>query len=293
MTAFVPELPIQHATVDSVSGDIYVGGTNFLYHLRSDLSLVAQQSSITADITNFCPSERSECELPPGWDENENKVLMIDRENNFTVACGSAFNGTCVLHHLGSINTVETRVHDVSHYEEDSLGIADSVVAFMGDTIAGKKETDYTTTGIFVGMSFNPEFNNTLVRQHAVSTKRLFQQNGRWTFDLAYQWVEFGRLTYIDLKPEYAHSFPVRYINGFTEGGYSYFTTVQKVDVDQDQYETRIVRICNQDKGLRIPSFIYRFIEYVYNENIKSLTVSVIIFLKVEILIMNWCFDSL
>lgn len=249
ITSFEPNLPLQHMIVNEETGDLYLGGINFIYHLTSNLSLVDEQSSLTADIANFCPSGDSGCILPPDWGENENKVLLIDKDNDFLIACGSAFNGTCVLHHLNSITTVQSRVHDLVHHEEASLGIGDSVVAFYGPSTVNTDGQQAMDTALFVGASFNPLFNDTLIRQHAVSTKLLLQRNSRWTFDLAYQELRFGRYTYIDVRDEHAHNYPIKYINGFTFEGFSYFTTVQKEDVDSENYHSRLVRICNKDSG--------------------------------------------
>ncbi|XP_054751348.2 hepatocyte growth factor receptor-like [Lytechinus pictus] len=247
VTTFEPNLPLQHMILNKETGDVYLGGINYIYHLTSDLSLKAEQSSLTADITNFCPAGGSGCILPPDWEENENKVLLIDEENDFLIACGSAFNGTCVLHHLNSITTVQSRVHDPVHHEESSLGIGDSVVAFYGQSVVNTNGEETMSTALFVGASFNPLFNNTLIRQHAISTKCLLQRNSRWTFDLAYQDLSFGRFTYIDIKDTYTHNYPIKYINGFEHDGFSYFTTVQREDVDSEYYHSRVVRICNRD----------------------------------------------
>ncbi|XP_072181531.1 hepatocyte growth factor receptor-like [Diadema setosum] len=249
LMAFEPELPVQHAMMDKMTGNLYLGGTNFVYHLNSNLSLIAVQSSITADISNFCVRGEDGCALPEGSGENENRVLLIDRENNFLMACGTAFNGTCVLHHLEDIQTVEARVHDVDHYEESSLGIGESVVAFFGTTTSNYRGRTDNVLGIYTGMSFNPLFNGTLIRQHAVSTKCLRKHNNRWTLDLAYQELEFGRYTFIDLREEYAHTYPIEYVSGFSWEEFNYFTTVQRVDVDQEAYESRLVRICSLDIG--------------------------------------------
>ncbi|XP_030856331.1 hepatocyte growth factor receptor [Strongylocentrotus purpuratus] len=248
-TSFEANLPLQHMIVNKETGDLYLGGINFIYHLTSNLSLVDEQSSLTADITNFCSSGDSGCILPPEWGENENKVLLIDEDNDFLIACGSAFNGTCVLHHLNSITTVQSRVHDLVHHEEASLGIGDSVVAFYGPSTVNTDGQQAMGTALFVGASFNPLFNDTLIRQHAVSTKLLLQRNSRWTFDLAYQELRFGRYTYIDVREEHAHNYPIKYINGFTFEGFSYLTTVQKEDVDSENYHSRLVRICNKDSA--------------------------------------------
>ncbi|XP_072027469.1 hepatocyte growth factor receptor-like [Amphiura filiformis] len=236
---------LQHIAVHENTKNVYIGAQNMVYQLDENLNLDSQQNWMTAGVqTTQCPPENCEPET------NDNKVLLIDYENEFLLSCGSLHDGTCVLHGLDSVSNVQGRIN--SNLANDSIAVGETVVAYFGQF----RTDDISYNALYVASTYedNPPSNSII--QHAVATKRLSQTNdGQWQLKLAYEDATLTRFTYTDLlNDEIKRNFKIKYIDGFSipddlGPGFSYFLTVQREDIDQPRYITKIARICQEDKG--------------------------------------------
>lgn len=235
-------LDFQKVTVSIGGGDVFLGATNHIYQLTSDLQILDEQSSLIFTSSLDCSGEPP-C-LYPSEINNKNSVLLIDYDKEFLIACGTAFNGTCVLHNLDRISRVVSRVNNPKKVELNSLGLGRTVVTFLGNVPRSEEQ------GYYIGATFDDSQPYDGIHQHAVSTKKLVQsEEGEWTFEYGFENPSLLRYTYIDILEDFRTNFKVDYIYGFNLGNFSYFLTVQREDIYSQNYVTRIIRICTQDKS--------------------------------------------
>ncbi|XP_070558886.1 hepatocyte growth factor receptor-like isoform X2 [Ptychodera flava] len=232
----------QHLTVNRNNGQVYVGATNYIYHLTQNLELKLEHV-VGPAIDNPRCLPLTDCDYYKGQVHNHNKILVIDYDRNKLIACGDALQGTCELHALDKISPAEGRVFDESNIENDFVATTGSTVAFMAPAPPDG------SPALYVATTFNSGRPRSLATQHAVSSKRIEYMFGQWAFQLAYNDELLGRHTFLDVKEKYKESYKIKYVYGFTSGGFSYFVTVQRKDIDESIYHSRLVRICNDDKG--------------------------------------------
>ncbi|XP_022099343.1 hepatocyte growth factor receptor-like isoform X2 [Acanthaster planci] len=244
-----PEADLQNFVIREDTGEIYLGGTNKLYNLFSNLTKKLKLDTRVEGITHFCPAVTN---CPQLQGDNINRLLQIDYGNNLTVSCGSAFAGTCALLDLNNF----TKVVDwpTSAFEtdgaltEDSLTLGETVVSFYAPFQIGNDGPE--TQALYVGATYNSDALYSNIGQHAASAKKLVETNsGEWHFSFAYRDVDYHRNSSIDIRPRYRNNYKIKYISGFNSGGFNYFTTVQRTEIDSNRYHSRIVRICTKDKS--------------------------------------------
>lgn len=229
----------QKIVINDKTGDIFIGGTNCIHQLTSNLDLLDSQSTLSEE-SSF---ENSNCFHPTELN-NTNSVLLLDLDKDILIACGKALNGTCFVYNSYRISNVKDWVNNQDSRELNSLGLGRTVVAFVGNVPQTEEK------GYYIGATFDDSLPYEGISQHAVSTKRLTEGNdGQWSFEYGFANPTLLRYTYINILSPYRSSFKVEYVHGFTSGNYSYFLTVQKSGMSSQDYITRIVRICTQDKS--------------------------------------------
>ena len=221
-----------------------------VYKLDTDLNFQSQANWLTAGFESTpCPPENENCDLDDddSTEMNNNKVLLVDYENDQLLSCGSSHFGTCVLHSLDSVKDIEARIND-------SIAIGETVVAHFGTF----RPDGRSFPALYVASTYEDNPPSPSMKQHAVATKKLTKSaNGQWQMKLAYENSAYGRYTYIDLRnQEVKQNFKIKYVYGFSVDdaaglGYSYFLTVQRdrVDSQNHRYVSKMVRICQEDKG--------------------------------------------
>ena len=112
--------------------DVYVGGTNVLYHLDWNLNVLEsvrtgpEMDSARCHASGSCPADVSK-----QLTNNVNKALVVDEENNKLIVCGSLRQGSCSKYQLNNISSqVEFLPEPVAANEADS-----STFAFIGTSI--------------------------------------------------------------------------------------------------------------------------------------------------------------
>ena len=244
-----PDVDLQHFIMHKDTGEIYLGGTDKLYYLSSNLSKLSEVDTREEGMTEFCPTvSANSCP----HDNNVNRVLQVDYEQDLIVSCGSAFFGTCALHDLHNFTRVVGWPAFVNGREdssrEDSLSLGETVVGFYAPFQAGTTAPEEQV--LYVGATFNSDSQYTNVNQHAATAKKLEEKSpGEWHFSFAYQDPSYNRNPIMNVRDDYKDSYKIKYIFGFNSGGFNYFTTVQREDVDVNRYHSRIVRICKRDKS--------------------------------------------
>lgn len=229
----------QHLVIDESTGDIYIGGTNIILHLDSNLDESNRNSLSTGPVIDSkdcnvglsCPDGEST--------DNINKVLVINPTNNKLIFCGSTLQGTCQLTDLADVKNNQSYAGSNDVYV--AANDADkSTVAFIAPGPGNQNV-------LYVGSTYVEGPTRQTVP--AVSSRKLGSSAD--SFRYAYKNSLRGGGTYLKLhKKDYF----ITYVHGFSESGFSYFLTVQP-DVYRvpasSNYVSKIVQVCQNDQYYR------------------------------------------
>jgi len=215
---------------------IYVGGTNVLYQLGwSDLK-VKQKVETGPQLDHVRCHASGDCDpkAVKTLTDNVNKAMVVDRENDKLIVCGSVRQGACSKYDLGNISGQAVFVpQSVAANTKDA-----STFAFIGPQ-------RYNRWGhsnvLYVGTTFtgNADYRHDVP---AISSRNLenlhFAENA-----FSNSWVR------VDVK--YRDRFFVNYVYGFNSSSHVYFVTLQKRShlsgEEEKGYVTRLARVCVTD----------------------------------------------
>ncbi|XP_014678457.1 PREDICTED: plexin-A1-like, partial [Priapulus caudatus] len=169
--------------------------------------------------------------------DNVNKVLAIDGNASVLLACGSAGLGVCTAHHLPNVS--HARAMDAAHVP-NLVGGAGSVVAFFAP--AAYPPYDGRDV-LYAGATYDDRAEERLPA--TVSSRQL--RYGDESIRLDYAVDKATTLSYIDMLGEYRASYEILYVYGFSNKNFSYFLTVQRVNLTSDIFESRLARVCQND----------------------------------------------
>ncbi|XP_002738917.1 plexin-A4-like, partial [Saccoglossus kowalevskii] len=205
-----------HMTVHNITGDIYIGGVDYIYRLDEDLQLIYNITTKPDDGT-----------------DNYNKVLSINYDDNNLVTCGSD-NGHCQIRNLGDLSVLgDSNVYVAAPTVEDSTvgfvapGYDDKPMLYVGTSRRG-----YTNYGgeVVSGRKLKDNLFSTVVQHNsetAVNIDNAFLSGPGF----------------------------LKYITGFGYEGFSYFLTVQKFGMSDNPYISRIVRVCQERNDYHYDSY--------------------------------------
>ncbi|XP_019360442.1 PREDICTED: plexin-B1 isoform X1 [Gavialis gangeticus] len=96
-----------HLTMDSETGTLYLGATNFLFQLMPDLSLenTVQIGPVLDSKDCLPPVAKLECPQAH-YTDNHNKLLLVNTAQGELIVCGSVHQGICEKRSLTSIDQV-------------------------------------------------------------------------------------------------------------------------------------------------------------------------------------------
>ncbi|KAJ8393496.1 hypothetical protein AAFF_G00059690 [Aldrovandia affinis] len=101
--------PLGHLLLDPVSGHLYVGAVNALYHLSADLQLVSSGKTGPKLDSPDClpPIDSQDCTQAKKTD-NTNKILLLEEsgEKRCLIVCGTVLQGICEKRSLGDVSEV-------------------------------------------------------------------------------------------------------------------------------------------------------------------------------------------
>lgn len=102
------DLFFSHLTVNTYTGQVYIGGVNRIYQLSPQLNIEAiavmgpEQDSADCPVTKNCPNVVTK---PTTY---YNKVLVIDYAQSRLITCGSLFQGVCTTHKLDNVSSLDS-----------------------------------------------------------------------------------------------------------------------------------------------------------------------------------------
>lgn len=208
---------LNHLTISSEHGYIYVGAVNRIFQLDLDLNSVQQEVTGPEKDNPKCgiPVSEETCGMSLSLTNNSNKVLLLNKQGKL-ISCGSVFQGSCQLRN----------VDNISSYEEIQQPMAanrhnDSTVAF----IAHQKDILYLATSYTVS--------------------GLLKDITTWKVSSKQSWRKFGEIQY---NEKFKKDVDLQYITGFSDLNYSYFLAVHST---KSKNESKIIQLCQSDKELQ------------------------------------------
>ncbi|KAI7794358.1 putative plexin-A1-like [Triplophysa rosa] len=252
-----PEGGLTHLVVHNKTGEVYVGGVNWIYKLSSNLTKL--RNHVTGPVL-----DNEKCYPPPGVQScphelsqtsNVNKLLLLDSGQNRLIACGSTSQGICQFLRLDDLFKLGEPHHRKEHY----LSSVSEAGTMSGVVISGTQGED--SGKLFVGTPIEgkSEYFPTLS-----SRKLMANEENADMFSFVYQ-DEFVS-SQLKIPSDTLSKFPtfdIYYVYGFSSEQFIYYLTLQldtqltSPDASGEQFFTsKIVRLCVDD-----PKF-YSYVEF-------------------------------
>ena len=241
-----PAINFTHLTIDPETGRVFVGATNYLYQLNSNLSLeFAFKTGPVEDSPNCSPSDCQEVDSSLiRVTKNTNKILVIDPSSRMLIVCGSVHQGSCRRHSVSDIRSAEPLIGvPVAANDENS-----STVAFVSSSRYGNIASSVTSPVMFVAAS-NSKLGPYRDVVPAISSRSL--ESGPKLFSIIEK--SFTDTARVDIEYHLRDYFIVKYITGFSTRDFVYFATVQRKShfraLEEWGYISRLSRVCSSDAG--------------------------------------------
>lgn len=192
-----------------IKDKLYIGGKNKIYALDKDLNIVSSAST--------CDSTVPDC-------ENINKVLLVNDTLGKLVSCGTGKGGICEVRCLNNLSYVEKLSTNDAYVSSDPKRPVASMLIGNGN------------------FSIAVTYGNGLEQ---------IEYSGLQTYKFAISTRRFSDLVYTKrLRHKIDKDYIIYYKKSFQHNGFSYFVTNQKKEFSNasSEYESKIVRICQNDK---------------------------------------------
>lgn len=226
--------------VDNTTGNIYVGGSNFVLKASSDLDILRQNSTGPKPDNPLCRPVPLSCKEKRVPTDNRNKILVINEIQQKLLTCGSLYHGYCELRDLDNLDVVDkSEVVVASAHPNPAVGFI----------APGPIELGKFGNVLYVGTTWFPK--ESLYSSAFAVASRSFDSST--LFELA---SDRGKVTALKFND---FSYEVRYVYGFSHNDFSYFITVQETLASYNkrqskpsavkEYETKIVSLCQKDSS--------------------------------------------
>nr|XP_010301969.1 PREDICTED: plexin-B1 isoform X2 [Balearica regulorum gibbericeps] len=236
-----------HLSMDLESGTIYLGATNFLFQLTSDLLMknMVQTGPVLDSKDCLPPVSKLECPQAHHTD-NHNKLLLVNTVQKELIVCGSVHQGICEKRSLTSIDHVLFRPE--SPGDTQYVAANDPNITTVGLIAYSKDEVPllfvgrgYTSRGVGGGI---PPITTRNLKAHGGDVQATDSHS-------IFSYEETAKLA-VGRLSEYNHHF----IKSFTYRSSVYFLFYRRDLKSQSrEYKTYISRICLDD------SHYYSYVE--------------------------------
>lgn len=223
----------QHMAFHDSTGAMYIGATNRLHRLTSDLTLVQSAATGPRDDNPFCPPPIVPCNEEKTSTNSVTKGLVIDSDHDSIILCTSLFHGSCQTLKLSNITSV-------TNYAQKPVVPNDEEASCIMFLARGPENA----SSLYIGAEYSgigDEAYRVLVP--SISSRELS------TLELAYRDKDGG--TKISIKQELRTEFKVKFVAGFSYNGFVYFITTQPRAPKSREMVTRISRLCEGDRYFR------------------------------------------
>ncbi|XP_068129736.1 plexin-B2 [Hyperolius riggenbachi] len=229
LRTFTSNTELNHLTVDTNLGHVYIGAMDHLFQLCDNLTLVFNVTTGPKPDDKKCtpPIDLQECHAAVPT-HNYNKLLLLDVPKQRIVACGSIYKGICSLRKLGNIS--EETFYDENKGEKSFVTSNDEKVETVG-LISDMREGG--PRALYVGKGASQDDNGIII-----STRILDDLNGKGPFE-----------TYQDsasLKYSYSTANTQQFTAVFEDSDRVYFIS-SLFDRSLHKNRALITRLCKDD----------------------------------------------
>ncbi|XP_076657981.1 plexin A [Halictus rubicundus] len=225
---------MNHLVVDKNTGRLYVGAVNRLYQLSPDLNLEIKEITGPKGDSTACSMINCPRQTPTRPVDNVNKALMIDYTTSRLISCGIVSQGTCRVRNLHNISDIVQEVKEAV--------VANNATASTVAFIAPGPPNPPVSQVMYVGVTFT---GNGPYRAEvpAVSSRSLDKDR---MLNIAKSAVTTGTRMYVNSLSR--DRYRIKYVYGFSSGGFSYFMTTQMKNTETPIYMSKMVRVCHDDE---------------------------------------------
>lgn len=172
-TEFLSDSLINNVVADPHTGRLYVGAVNALYQLNPDLDVESRTETGPKRDNRLCtPPVTDACEEATDTD-NHNKLLLVYKERDVLVVCGSIFRGICSLRNLSNVE--ELLYFSDTKGEKSYVASAEESVSVVGVmSYFTKDATNFTV--FLVGKGYGSHDSNKLI------ATRILQDYHEWVY---------------------------------------------------------------------------------------------------------------
>lgn len=227
---------------DERTSELFVGGRNNLYKLDPD-SLEIMQNTTTgpADHHPECKPSPETCHRNRSRIDNDNKVLIVYMEKKHyskVLSCGTTHQGMCFLHMK---NNLDSKAFLGSPAVVNNFLVSSaSVVSFLANV---EYENDSV---IFVGNQYDGR--KLSLSPPLISSKKIVVKP---VVGFEHTHENSTHRSFIDIDPMRKPGHPVTFVFGFTNGTFAYFITTSPVAYGSPDHETRVSRVCLNDRSFK------------------------------------------
>ena len=221
-----------HLAQDDTTGTLYIGATNHLYKVNSNLTIEeAEETGPRMDNLTCIYPKSDSCKHKIPFNSYV-KTLLIDKANQNLIHCTSLFQGSCEKRLLSNLTMTFSTTKPIVANNQSA-----TTVAF----IAPGPGTEPYPDAFYVGVSWT---NTGLAGVRALVPT--FASRRLSDFDFVYSY--FSASSYKKIDESNRETFPVRYVYGFSSGKFSYMATVQKENTKSERYISKLIRVCQNDQ---------------------------------------------
>ncbi|XP_074553968.1 plexin-B2-like [Halichoeres trimaculatus] len=232
---FLSDTLINNVVADNYTGRLYIGAVNSLYQLTPDLEVESRtETGPKRDDRQCTPPVTDACEEARDTD-NHNKLLLVHREKDVLVVCGSVFRGICSLRNLSNVE--QLIYFSDTKGEKSYVASAEESVSVVGVMSHFSPREGVKFTVFLVGKGYGSHDSTKLI------STRILEDYG--------DWVVFDSI--IEASAVQANPFVLRYLHdfrfSFKDGGFVYFLFSRTLGVQDTKNFTFISRMCEDDQG--------------------------------------------
>ncbi|XP_041130451.1 plexin-B1-like [Polyodon spathula] len=210
---------------DPQTGTVYIGATNYLFQLSSDLQLRTEESTGPVQDSKDCLPPIAFTHCPQAHlANNHNKLLLVNPYHGELITCGSIHQGICEKRSLDSIKDVLFRTD--RPVDTQYVAANDPNVTTVGLVVLSKEQLPV----LFVGRGYTSS-------HPPISTRNLVSPP-------IFSYEETAKLAVAGRLSEYDHHF----VKSFSHHSSVYFLFYRRdLKSHSREYKTYISRICLYD----------------------------------------------
>ncbi len=231
---------LQRMALDKSTETLYVGAMNRLYKLSSSLEIEEENVTGPVDDNQKCPPPPRTCVEMKARTNNINKALVVNKEGNELIVCGSVYQGVCQVLRLNDMSIVEQPSREVVTNTEQGTN-----VVFIAPGPSGSGNYLYSAASRAMWLRAGVP----------TMAKRILSSTETSTFDPT-AFIQIPENTLDETAA--GNTFNINYMFGFSSGNFSYFIATQLKDFREvgSPLYTKIVRLCQEDSSDSLESYI-------------------------------------